>query len=75
MHAVAATDPTVIVPDRSEESEERDGVVPHEESTGVVLLAAMCPLLSTAKIGPVDVAEESERILYRAVVVAVLAVT
>lgn len=43
VHAVAAIDPTVIVPEKSDESLLMLGVVPHVESVGVVELANTWP--------------------------------
>lgn len=75
VHAVAATEPTVIVPVKSDESAESEGVVPHEESTGAVELAETCPIMSTANIGPVDEALQSSNRFAPYVVDAVYAVT
>ena len=46
VQVVAETEPTVIVPERSEESEARVGLVPQAESTGAVEEAAICPYWS-----------------------------
>ena len=69
---VAATEPTVIVPWKSEESAVMLGVVPHDESTGAVLLAEKCPNWSKENSGPVEVADHSSSRSYPDVVEAVL---